>query len=563
MVAKKIVFLVFLMVVIGAKAQTDPGIDRMIETEQYQKAKSALIAKLKTGTDISVWYQLGKVYLLTGNADSAKICFSRTVSPDPKNLLGAIGQAMVEHLSGNNSQALLSLDKTNKAATAAKDSKALIEIAEARFVSGDTITWLAPLTVASGLEKKNPKPFLLSGRLYLSLGEKFNQPSYFGLAAGRFEQALYVDPANQEAQNRLAALYMKVNNFRDAEEKLRKICDQDSTYYPALRNLGELEYTLGRYDLASKYFGQFIRNAEYTGKDLTRYVTILYFNKEYLTAFSLINQVLAKDPSNAVMLRLKGYTAYELNKNQEGLEAMTSFFNVRSTVDTAKIIASDYEYYGKLLAKAGSDSLAIISLKKAIEMDSTKTPLYEDLARCFEKQKNFQAAVNNLQYFIDSRKGGVSSLIYFSLGKDYLVLANDVNGTADSLKRPGYLSLADSAFGKVVSVSPNSYLGYFWRARVEAGIDPETTLGLAKPDYEKALSILDQKNDPQKYKQDLIEIYRYLGYYYYLQIETLKKSGSDAESLSAKTSSASYWQKVLDLDPANEIAKKAMNALNK
>lgn len=62
---------------------------------------------------------------------------------------------------------------------------------------------------------------------------------------------------------------------------------------------------------------------------------------------------------------------------------------------------------------------------------------------------------------------------------------------------------------------PDNYLGNFWRARVNSLRDPETTQGLAKPYYEAALSILEQK--PDATKSVLVECNSYLGYYYFVK----------------------------------------------
>ena len=118
---------------------------------------------------------------------------------------------------------------------------------------------------------------------------------------------------------------------------------------------------------------------------------------------------------------------------------------------------------------------------------------------------------------------------------------------ADSLKQLKYYIEADSLFAKVETFSPNSYLGTFWRARVNSAIDKETTLGLAKPFYEKALTILVL--DTAKYKKEISEVYAYLGFYYYIKED--------------KSTSIEYWKKLLELDPANAKAMEAINALEK
>ena len=542
-------------------AQVDNQGARLLGMEQYNQAKSAFKASLKLNTNAVNWFYLGKIYSIQDDADSARYCFGKTAEADPKNILVLVGQAISENLSGNKSQSLLTLEKAQRSAISSRDINAMCEIAEARYLAGDTLKWPLTLNLASGIDKKNPKPYIVGGNLYSVMGDNYSRSQYYGLASGRYRQALYLQPDNPEALSRLAEIDIKILNYEDAETTLFKVIAKDPTYIPALKNLGELMYTLGRYREASEYYGQYIALAETSEKDLVRYITILYFNKEYSRAGEYISKVLLSNPSNPVMLRLKGYTAYELNQNLEGLDAMKKFFAVRSVSDTSKVIATDYEYYGKLLSRTGNDSLAIVNLSKAMEMDTAKAGLLEDIAKLYEKQKKYPEAVRYFEKLIQANDDNVPSLVYFSMGKDLLLMADNTQGTADSLLRPAYLEKANLAFGKVVEMSPGSYLGYQWRARALAGLDPESTQGLAKADYEKALSILESKNDTKKYATELIEAYRYLGYYYYLKYDEIKKSGDAAAKEQARTESMGYWQKVIAIDPSNSVAKKAIAAL--
>jgi Tfp pilus assembly protein PilF len=555
---------ILVLIACNILAQSSDVAMKQLEMKQYNKAKAAFIENLKVRNSASDWYYLGKTYLYQGKTDSAAICFAKIAFADPKSILSIIAQAMIESASGKNSQAKLTLEKAQKMAFANKDISSLVEIAPVRYQVGDTATWLVTLALASEMEPKNPKPYIKAGELYLVRGENSKRQNYFlGLASGRYEQALYYAPQNNEARTGQAEIFLLGGNYNESGEYLDMVLSKDSNYIPALKIYGELEYTLGKYDKASALFGRYMAIAEYSDKDLSRYITILYFNKEYAKANALIMPVLAKEPENAVMLRLNGYTCYELGKYPEGLAAMTKFFDLRTVADTNKIIPSDYEYTGKLYSRSGNDSLSILYFKKAIEMDSTKSGLLEDISKSYEKQKKYLLAVENYKKYILYKNGNVASAIYFSLGKDLLLLANEASTNSDSLQRPVYLANADSAFSKVIEMSPNSYLGYLWHARVAAALDPETIQGLAKPDYEKALSILEQKTDKEKYKSDLIEGYRYMGYYTYLQYETAKNAKDDLTKDEFKNLSYNYWQKVLDIDPENDVAKQAMNALKK
>jgi lipoprotein NlpI len=72
-------------------------------------------------------------------------------------------------------------------------------------------------------------------------------------------------------------------------------------------------------------------------------------------------------------------------------------------------------------------------------------------------------------------------------------------------------------------------------------------LGLAKPFYEKALEIIIL--DPEKYKKAISEVYAYLGYYYLVKEDN--------------NTSMEYWKKLLELDPENPNALKAIQSLEK
>ena len=104
---------------------------------------------------------------------------------------------------------------------------------------------------------------------------------------------------------------------------------------------------------------------------------------------------------------------------------------------------------------------------------------------------------------------------------------------------------ADTSFAMLVLAKPDLAVGYQWRATVNASMDPTSEKGLAKPFYEKLLTLIE--SDTAKYKKEIVEAYSYLGYYYYLQndIPTAK----------------SYFQKVLVLDPENPQAKEAVKKL--
>ena len=104
-------------------------------------------------------------------------------------------------------------------------------------------------------------------------------------------------------------------------------------------------------------------------------------------------------------------------------------------------------------------------------------------------------------------------------------------------------------------------MSYFWRARVNSMLDPETTKGLAKPYYEKVIEIgLVQ---PERYKRELIESYKYLGYYHYVIADaiTTKNNGNPDLAKEEYGGAKSFFSKVLTLDAKDEVALKALESI--
>jgi len=139
------------------------------------------------------------------------------------------------------------------------------------------------------------------------------------------------------------------------------------------------------------------------------------------------------------------------------------------------------------------------------------------------------------------------------MGRYYYYAASglkDSTSASAKEKAKAFLKSADQAFGVVSVRKHDSYLGYLWRARTNAILDPETTEGLATPYYEQTVAVISAKqNGATNNKSELIESYRYLAYYYYLKAD--------------KANSISYCNKLLSLDPENQTAKAILGDLNK
>jgi hypothetical protein len=71
---------------------------------------------------------------------------------------------------------------------------------------------------------------------------------------------------------------------------------------------------------------------------------------------------------------------------------------------------------------------------------------------------------------------------------------------------------ADSAFARVLTVTPEFLTAWLMRARIAKKLDTDETLFLAKPFYETYINL--GKVEPEKNKNTLLESYYYIAKYY-------------------------------------------------
>ncbi|TAL60386.1 MAG: tetratricopeptide repeat protein [Bacteroidetes bacterium] len=244
----------------------------------------------------------------------------------------------------------------------------------------------------------------------------------------------------------------------------------------------------------------------------------LYFENGKLTAIQTIKS--ASLPSSG---------SSGLGRYADGLMAMETFL---SKASEKKILASDYEYYGKLLSKTGNDSLAVDKLKQAIAKDTSKTELWGELGSSLLKAKKYPEAINAFNKKI-AGKVGVDANDHYNLGRSYFYSKQ--------------FGKADTAFTQITVLQPEIPTGYLWRGKANAQLDPDSKKGLAKPYYEMYLAKI-KPEEAEKNKKDMVPAYEYMGYYF-----MLRKDYGNAKC---------FYQKLAALDPANKKAKEALAEAN-
>jgi tetratricopeptide (TPR) repeat protein len=533
------IFIVSLLFGFSIKAQTNTGIEAMY-SEMYQTAKAIFIKQLSDSlARPEACYYLGETYRLTGNTDSASFYYELGSCGEFPNSLCMIGKAGLL-MQTDPSKAEELIKKARWVKQYYKNPELYVAIATVCANNKNFALASEMLEIAKDFDKKYTAIYLTEGNILL-------QQKKPGAAAGKFETAILYDATCKSAYFKLAQINYNAKNYELSLSYIAKIRELDSQFSPTLKLLADISYEQGKYQNAVSFYTEYLQSPEAVLSDRIRFAYALFFNKEYQKSLDQIIQLLPHYPANQVLKRLQAYSLFEVGNYSEGLARMQDFLN---SVEQSAIVPSDYKYHARLLSKNGQDSLSILVYKKAMAASSLPQEYYKEIASANEKAGNFGDAANYLEKYIKTaKKTSVSD--FFNLGKDYYFAAGSIDSasiakdtTQANVRKALYIK-SDSIFNLVSSKSPDNYLGYFWRARVNAILDPETETGLAKPFYEKVVELLEP-TAPKNLKE-LIESYQYLGYYYFIKDDFQK--------------SKQNWNKILEIDSTNIVALKAIEGL--
>ncbi|UKJ07722.1 tetratricopeptide repeat protein [Solitalea lacus] len=532
MIKKALNITVALFCIAGfAYGQSINDVRKAIEVEQYEKAK-AMLSKLASNpaTTAESYYYMGDVYVKTLEFDSAQVFFDKGVAANPQFGLNYVGQGKLSILKKNFVSAKPLFDKAIALGQKEKDYRPYLETAKAYALAGEEgdaasiETAIAYIEQAKKIASKNPEVYTTLGNAYLLKKDGNN-------AIANYNKALELDKNYVAAYVAQSHIYRGAQNYESSLAPLEKAISIDPNYAPAYRELAELYAVSGQYAKATEtYKNKYLPLTDASCNSNTRYASVLFLAKQYQSAYDQINLLLKTCQVKPVMYRLLAYSAYEIKKPTEALEAMNTFFQKQPE---SNVITQDYEYMAKILSDNKKDSLAIAYMQKALVKDPSKIDLYPLLGKMSYLSKQYPTAIKAYDsYFaIPNVKKQPVDYLYYGL----------------SAMRVENYKKADSAFLKVTELSPTYIQGYLYRGQANAAQDKDSKLGLAKPYYEKVVELGEA--DKQKNAKYLIEAYDYLGSYAYLVQNDL-------------TAAKSFYNKVIEIDPANQKALEVIKGLN-
>ena len=424
-------------------------------------------------------------------------------------------------------------DKADLAKTAykknKKDPEALMKIARAYFEQKDT----AGANQFARYANEASKPKYQYAPAYLLLGDvesAFGNDG--GKAAGYYNQAINFDPKNPEGYKKWAMVYRKISP-KQAAKKLQDMKAQ-------CPNEDIDAFTAHIYMLAGdekqayeNYMKADINKLDKTG--LNEFVRCSYFTGHFEDALRAAEAGIKLEPRNPTFNRLAMFSNYEL-KNYDAAKAyINKYFN---ETDSAKFSEYDH-FYTALIYQALEDKANMyVHYDKALELvnDSSmikRWAIQKAISDSYLKEQNFEKSI---KYYNDymACKPELNSDDYEGLAKIY---SKNADAVADAQK-PALISKAVDAYRAMGEKFPiQAIYAAYQCASMNNKLDPNMTKSLAKPDYQKVVSLLESKADRDKSENTIL---KYSLHYLMSNAFLIDKNKSLAKD---------YAEKILAIDP--------------
>jgi tetratricopeptide (TPR) repeat protein len=500
--------------------------------ERYKSAEESLESIIsKNSADADAWYWLTQVYL---NKDSVLQASEKLLSAPADILSAPMLKVALGHIllrQGNQAGAKENFDYAIKK-TKEKSSAVLHAVANAHMdaKSGNAVYGIELLNKALKRDKNNPALYVTMGDLYRKLGN--GSESYRA-----YQTALEKDENYVAALYKMGKIFTSQNNKEMYLKYFTKAASVDPLYAPALYEL-YYHYYFRDVHTAQDYLNKYIAASDKSIQNDYMATDLLFASGKYPEAIEKASALIRSNGIDAEprLLKLVAYSYKELKETDNALAYMKQYFDAQS--DTG-FIAKDFETMGEIYdSLPGMDDSASAFYQKALAMetDSVKSlEYYRKLANMYHESKDYRNEALWLGKFY-ARNPSPRNIDLFNWG-------------IASYKASDY-AVADSVFKLYQQQYPDQTFGYYWAARSNVAIDSTMENGLAVPHYQKLIELAEKDTTNRTNRKHLIEAYGYLAAFE----ANIDKDISD---------SIVYFEKLLELDPANDDAKKYVEILRK
>ena len=421
--------------------------------------------------------------------------FSATVSAQEAELNAALEG--IKSKAPNAAELAKNAYKKNK-----KNAEALVKIGRAFYEQKDT----ANAILFANYANEAGKPKYQYAPAYLLLGDiEASYGTDGGKAAGYYNQAITFDPTNPEGYKKWALVYRKISPSQAAKklQDMKANCpgeDIDAAIAHIYMLAGDEKQAYENYAKAD------INKLDKS--NLNEFVRASYFTGHFDDALRAAEAGIKIEPRNAVFNRLAMFANYELKKYDAAKAYIHKYFN---ETDSAKFSEYDH-FYTALIYQALEDKANMYAeYDKALSLvnDSSmikRHAILKSVSDSYLKDQEFDKAIKYYQDYLGC-KPEQNSDDEEGLAKIYSKWADN-----DEARKAELVGKAIEAYRTMGERYPvQAIYAAYQCATMSNKLDKTGEKGLAKPDYQKVVSLLENKADRENSENTMLKYsYHYL-----------------------------------------------------
>ena len=484
----KIKFLLSLFVAgtlaVGAQTQGYKDGIEYYKAGQHDNARTILERTINDpATDRSLAnYYLGQVALVQGDKAQARTYFDAGLAADAECPFNYVGLGALALQEGNDEAAKEQFKQAQKFGK--KNAEVSVSIARA-YYNADPVKYDRDITKA--LEKARKDSKNADPSIYVLEGDMLAAAENFGDAAARYEMAITYDPNIPEGYVKFANAYFNVNKDFGIN-KLQEFLNAHPESAMAQRELAEKLFLADRWKAASELYGKYIQNPNHFPEDKARYAVLLYWGEDYPASLAIADEILASDPSNFLMQRVRFLDQTAMGQFQAAVENAEKFF---ASNPEANFTIKDYTTYADALSGIGQDSLAVVQYELAASKYPENGDLLKNLSTVYSRNRQYDKSAEAYDAYLKLQENPSLTDLYGMSGR-YLnaaVYADSIR--AKELAGRG-IEYVNQVIDRAADVSPMMYQRL---ARLYVAANGKRPDADAIAAYDKMLQLLDQNPD--------------------------------------------------------------------
>lgn len=524
----KALFAMMLAGALAASAQSQGYKDGIeyYKAGQYENALTILQNTFnQAGTDKAMAnYYLGQTELALDHKDKALKYFQDGVAANPECGYNYVGLGAIDLLNGNAKAADEQFKFAQK--TAKKNYEVIVDIARA-YYKADPVKYAKE--VAKYLAKAHKDSKHTEPSIYILEGDMLVDQKEFGNAAGKYEMAIGYDNHNPEGYVKYANSYFHVNP-QFSINKLKEFLAVAPESALGQRELAEKLYEANFWKQASEQYGKYINNPNHFPQDKARYSVLLYYGEDYPASLKVAKEVLAQQPDNFLMQRLRFLNETQMGQFDQAVKDGESFFKNNPN---GYFTSNDYTTLADAYSGMGNDSTAVETLKTAADKFPENGALQQQLSATFTKAKMYADAARAYdKYMATVEKPDVND--YFT-GSGRWLNAGATAGDNQELRAEASKKGLEYVDKAMAEVSDNPMLLQRKARLIMAGNNSKPNAEVVA-EYQKLLDLLnkDPKNADPANPQNELNMYKEICLFsiqYYNDIEPDKDKAAEFSAL--------------------------------